>query len=516
MKKLSFLICLMSFAWGWAQESLLLPSHDSYKQEAIFRAENLPISFPASYREIPTRSAAWNDYQKPRQSWVGRKLYNEHLIAVSEGVLYLTIDPVFDFQYGTDLVDVSKQIYQNTRGFIIEGEIMKQLSFSTSYYENQSAFAQYLTDAYAARGEQKLVNGTYITEHAVIPNALRTKPFGNDGFDYGYSAAYVRWRQSKYFTLQLGALPEFEGYGKRSLLLSDFAPASTQFKVETEFAPKWKYSFQIGKGLNLLRRQYYTTVEAPFERKARSVHRLSYSPMPNLNITLFESGIWFKEDSIQSKSVPVEYYMPVPLLNTGIHGFEDGKVKNLLGVNIGYRLKEKYLFYGQLLTDDIKNKQYGVQIGARTQVNFGKHELSVLLEYNQTSKELYQANNRRFAYTSFNLPLAYALGNGTTEILTEVNYSYRNFYVQGFATMYKNSGFSNSLNNVFKTKGEGDVSLVYNTLLLSGELGYRFNAHTNLKGFIKASYRIDEQSGINAKIIQLGIRTALRNKHHNY
>ncbi|MDX1444747.1 hypothetical protein [Lishizhenia sp.] len=515
--RIRFLLLLMlTSCWSWGQESLLLPSHDFFKQEAIFRADKLPLSFPASYLEIPKRTNAWNEYQKARQSWLGRKLYNEHLFVISDGILYLTVDPIVDFQYGTDLADIPKEIYQNTRGFIVEGEILKQLSFSTSYYENQSAFAQYLTDAYSARGEQKLVNGAYITEHAVIPNALRTKPFGIDGFDYGYSASYVRWRQSKYLTLQLGSSPEFEGYGKRSLLLSDFAPASTQFKIETEFAPQWKYSFQIGKALNLLRRQFYTTVEAPFERKARSVHRLSYSPMSNLNITLFESGIWFKEDSLQSKNVPMEYYLPVPLLNTALHGFEDAKVKNLVGVNIGYRWKEKYLIYAQFLTDDFKNKQFGLQLGTRTHMSFGKHELSVLLEYNQTSEELYQANNRRLAYTSFNLPLAYSLGNSTTEILGEVSYFYRNFYIQGFATFYKNLGFSNSLNNVFETKGEDIASSLYSTWFLSGELGYRFNAHTNLRGFVKASYRIDEQSGINAKIIQLGIRTALRNKHHNY
>ncbi|SFT80155.1 hypothetical protein SAMN05216474_2407 [Lishizhenia tianjinensis] len=516
MKQLLSIALILTSVLLHAQKVLLLPTHAFYQQESIFKADNLPLSFPASYHEFSGGPELWKEEQKQRESWWGRKIYNEHLLEFQNEQLYLTLDPIVDVQLGQDRIAPERRLYQNTRGIIIEGEILNQLSFSTSYFENQSVFANYLTDAYAARGEQKLVNGNYITEHAVIPNALRTKPFGDGGFDYGYSSSYVRWRQSKYLTLQLGSSPEFEGYGKRSLLLSDFAPASTQFKVETEFASKWKYSFQVGKALNLWRRQFYTTVEAPFERKARSVHRLSYTPIPDLNITFFESGIWFKEDSVQSKSVPLEYYLPVPALNTAIHGFEDAKVKNVIGLNIGYRWKEKYVLYGQWVTDDVKNMQHGMQLGARAQFNYGKHQLHVLLEYNQTSDELYQAENRRLAYTSFNLPLAYSLGNGTREFLGELNYFYRNIYLSAFATYYKNAGFSNSLNQVFIPKGEEQSTNLYNTLFVSGELGYRFNAQTNLRAFVKASYRIDEQSGINAKIIQVGLQTALRNKHHNY
>lgn len=407
MKQLTFILLLIGCV-SFGQETLLLPSNENFTREAIFKSTQLPLSFPAAYGDLANGVNTLNTYQRQRNSWVGRKLYNEHLFTYSGSMLYLTIDPIIDFQVGRDLVVPERNLFQNTRGLVVEGEIAQGLSFSTSYYENQSVFAQYLTDAYAARGEQKLVNGNYITEHAVIPNALRTKPFGDGGFDYGYSASYVRWKQSKYFTFQLGSTPEFEGYGKRSLLLSDFAPASTQFRIEASLSDKWKYSYQIGRALNLLRRQFYTTVEAPFERKTRTVHRLSYTPIPNLNLTFFESGIWFKEDSVQSKSLPFEAYVPLPVLNTAIHGFEDAALKNLVGINIGYRFKENYLVYGQFITDDFKNKEYGVQLGARARFVLAKHELNLLVEYNQTSKNLYQANNRRLAYTSFNLPLAYA------------------------------------------------------------------------------------------------------------
>ena len=501
----------------FSQETILMPSSDFFKRESMMHGSNLPSSFPASYEIMPKGVEYFEKFQRDRNTWLGRKIYQEHFIQKKREDFYLTVDPVLDVSIGKDLVDENlSYIYQNTRGIQVDGEILNQLSFHTEYYENQSVFAGYLSDAYASRGEQKLKNGSYIKEHAVIPAGARTKPFGDNGYDYGFSAAYVRWKQSKYLQLQLGSSPEFIGYGKRSLLLSDFAPPSTQLKISSQFAEKWNYSFQIGKSVNFFRRKYFTTVEAPFERKGRSMHLLSYQPTKKINISFFQSGMWFSEDSVKSQSLPAEFYAPIPLLNPLVHGFEDDQVKHLIGVNFGVKLLKSYLLYGQIVTDDIKSNQYGIQFGARASYLFGKQQIDLLAEWNKTSNNLYQADNVRLAYSNANLPLAYALGNGTNEIVGEVSYAYRNFILTGFVSMYTNKGYANSLNGVFEEKSNADIETQHTSIFTRAELAYRFNAKTNLRVFASAIYRVDKQSGINAKIVQFGLKSGLRNKHHNY
>lgn len=75
---------------------------------------------------------------------VTETLFKKHLFEVKGQNYYLTISPVIDLAKGKDLSDTSeRKLFQNTRGFFIEGDLFKNFSFSTSFFENQSRFAQY-------------------------------------------------------------------------------------------------------------------------------------------------------------------------------------------------------------------------------------------------------------------------------------------------------------------------------------------------------------------------------------
>ena len=65
-----------------------------------------------------------------------KKLRTEDLLIVDEKDFYLTINPLINYAKGSDNLDSSLSI--NTRGISIKGNITKQLSFKTDFYENQA------------------------------------------------------------------------------------------------------------------------------------------------------------------------------------------------------------------------------------------------------------------------------------------------------------------------------------------------------------------------------------------
>ena len=57
---------------------------------------------------------------KDVESWAGRKLWNEHLVAVQGKDYWFTIDPVFDLQVGKDTEADFNTTFNNTRGLYVQ------------------------------------------------------------------------------------------------------------------------------------------------------------------------------------------------------------------------------------------------------------------------------------------------------------------------------------------------------------------------------------------------------------
>src|SRR6478672_4276398 len=82
---------------------------------------------------------------KKYSSWVGRKLFNEHLVEVNKEDFNIYLDFLPDFQVGRDR-EHGITTWLNTRGYQIGGNIGKTFSFYSSGFENQSRFNNYLTN----------------------------------------------------------------------------------------------------------------------------------------------------------------------------------------------------------------------------------------------------------------------------------------------------------------------------------------------------------------------------------
>lgn len=503
----------------WCQE-ILIPAAGNVKDKILFsktEKTNVGIGFfPVSYNEanyaLPTKNTTL--------SWVRRKIFAKHFLQKTGEKFFLAIDPLVNMSIGKDVSQENQDyLYQNTRGAQVFGQLKDKLSFYTAFYENQARFITYQSDYFIERGEFYPYKGTYIQNNAVIPNGGRTKPFKTNGFDYASAVSYVRLMPLKQLTFQLGNAPRFYGWGHRSLLLSDNSYNYTNLTVDWKITKRLVYTFVRGKQLNLIRKVHTNMVEAPYERKGIGIHYLSYQPIPSLTIGVFEATVYLRDEATSSQRVNPYFYQPLIGINTIANGEEISDLKNLIGLNLGWRFHSRHMIYIQAITDDLNHFEYGFQFGYRTGNTFGVENLRFQLEYNQASDRLYAANNQRMAYTHFNLPLAHTLGNGFKEVITRASYEWKKAFVELGAVYYQANQPIDDKSNLFQSK---QVIFPQNkTTVLNGNvtLGYLVNPATQLRIFVSANYRTsasDMGKSLNHGAVYFGLRSALNNQYFDF
>ena len=125
---------------GWSQNNFL-PTHHFFKDQLFSNQLQAPYNgggfFPVTEREyalIPAIIDSSSQYSPIKQT-----LFNKHLIELKSEDYFLTISPTFAFSMGQDVHDTSRQnLFQNTRGFIVEGDLLENISFSVGVYPDVS------------------------------------------------------------------------------------------------------------------------------------------------------------------------------------------------------------------------------------------------------------------------------------------------------------------------------------------------------------------------------------------
>lgn len=504
-------------------QQILTPIGSDFKDKVI-AANNDSTSlflgngfFPATYEEsgykLPVKDTT--------KGWIRRKLFHEHFIQIEHKDYFLAIDPVLNTSLGDDILQsTTERLFQNTRGVQAFGEILNKVSFYTVFYENQARFAGFQSEYFQDRGEQRLnSDGIYNTTNATIPGGGRTKPFKQTGFDYSSSAAFIRYQPFQQLALQFGNTPQFIGWGHRSFLLSDNSFNFSNLKIDWKITPKLNYTVIRGKQLNLFRRAVTNQVEPPFERKNFGLHYLTFKPTKNISLGLFEATMYLRDEAVNSQSVDPMFYQPLIGVNTIAFGGETPNLKNIIGINFGWRLFKKQLIYGQFVTDNFKTLEYGAQLGWRSIDLFKVKNLFIQAELNIATNRLFSAENRRLSYTHFNLPLAHTLGNGFEEIIFRAGYEWKKIYLNVKSVNYRADQSMADKSLLFESNTE---AVDFNESIVSFnsvELGYVFNHATLLSIFAKAIYRMSStvQSGeLNNGIIQFGLRTGLTNQYMDF
>lgn len=467
------------------------------------QAENSHTAIkPFLYTEVAKfvdLDAEKNKLIKPKNTWFGRKLLNEHMAFVKGNDFWFTVDPMVDLQLGKDSYN-GLNTYNNTRAIAINGAIGKNLSFSTNFYESQGRFATYFNE-YANSIKPDGGNP------AIIPGRGIAKEFNSDAYDYPVAEAYISYTPSKYFNFQFGNGKNFIGDGYRSLFLSDVASPYPFFKINTSF---WKIKYtNLFMTMQDVRPEL--TEDGAYKQKYIATHYLSWNATKKLNIGLFETVIW---DDVNNRGFDVNYLNPL-IFYTAVEFATGSRAGNsLLGLSLKYKLKN-ISFYSQLLLDEFRiseitggngwwaNKN-GIQIGAKYYNAFTIENLFLQAEFNSVRPFTYSHDELNYNYGHNNQPLAHLWGSNFNEFIGIAQYAKDRWFANSKIVFGKKGFDFNSSTDSYSYGGDiyrdnddraydygNEIGQGNTATIFIGELqvGYLVNPATNLKLFGGITYR---------------------------
>lgn len=441
-------------------------------------------------------------------------LFQKHLLEIHKKDVHIGMDLLLNLQYGRNysenIVESPSRISTNTRGFRIVGNIGKNVSFETRFYENQFFYANYYD--------------SLVDRRDVAPGYGRVKAFKTDGWDVGASAGTVSFKASDLINVKFGHDHLFIGHGYRSLLLSDYASnyPFLQFNIRSK-NQKWQYMSTYAWMQSLTRSETVVSTEALFKRKNANFHYLSYKPTPSIELGLFEGTIYKRfDDSLGFVAPNASFYNPIIGVNTLLNGLQ-GTNNALVGLSFSY-LHRAFEVYSQLALDDIDRVSF--QVGGKWFNPLGLDRNWILMEVNSVPEYMYSHNSDNLlqSYSHMNQELAHPIGASFTELTVLYHF-------------YKNRWFANAQFNFSKRKRGSIRQLGENILRASDDIligtsivqdvltyywklegGYNFNIKTRLQLFGQVSQRtlINLQNSArnqNDFFFTFGIRCNLNNTY---
>lgn len=427
------------------------------------------ISYDYTY--VPPFRTSYNKFEKI--------LTQKSLIELKHDSLYLTIDPLFNFE-STTKNDVGEKYSRNTRGIWVRGSIGKNFSFESSFLENQISTPAYLND--------------FVKYYKVFPGMGRTKTFKKTGYDYAMASGYFSYSPIKKLNIQFGHGKLFIGNGYRSLLLSDNAFNFVHSKITYQYK-KLQYTWAIASLIEIRNPQLFLFAEPLLRKKNASFQYLSYKPNKIFEIGLFQGIIYYNNSDKFNWSA----LNPVILSQSVQFGLAN-KNNVLIGTNFSLKATKSILLYAQYMCDDFStnrlnfNNKTGYQLGTYYRNVAAINNLNLRLEYNSVRPFAYQHNVATQSYSHYNQSLAHPLNANFKELVFITDYNYSNLILRlkiisakvGVDSLNFNAGniIINSTNTNIKNANYSDVKTLRGNLkaLLAQDfsIGYLINPTTNL------------------------------------
>ena len=458
-----------------------------------------------------------------KKTWLGRKIFDEHLFPIVGPDYWITIDPVVDVRLGKDNL-TTDYVFQNTRAIRVEGALGQKFSFSSTIAENYARFPAFF-NRYA-----------WNTYPAIVPGYGLNKSEDLKYIDYPYADGYIAYKPGKFFFFELGHGKHFIGEGYHSLLLSDNATNYPYFKVEATF---WHVKYTtMWTAYQDLRPEYEQ--DGVYKKKFSAIHYISWNATKKLNLGFFESVIWYNANR---RGFDVNFLNPLIFFKTAEYEAGSNASNTVVGLTARYKLPHKIDIYGQFVLDEMTvdkffgekgywGNKFGYQIGVKYHDAFKVPNLFMRLEYNQVRPYTY-AHGTITNYAHNYQALAHPWGANFKEALFEIQYRKKRLFAHNtFIIGQKGFDYPNNPvaygGDVFQyIRPEDKSNEVYllqgnlgKILLNQFEAGYILNPATNLKvfgGFIYRKTSIDQEiktvKNETDKYIYFGIKTHLWNDH---
>jgi hypothetical protein len=395
----------------------------------------------------------WHIAKKPVLKYLYRA--KPDLFHVDEPAFNLHLNPVIYWNVGYDDLTTSTPL-TNTRGVELRGSIDGKVGFYSFLGENQIFFPEYVN--------------RYIDTFDVVPHEGFWKVFRDDGTDFFTARGYITFNATKHINIQFGHDRHFVGNGYRSLILSDFTPAYLFLKINTRV---WKINYtnifaSLVSDIEVV--SSGTGGSRAFNKKNMALHHLSIDIGKKVNVGLFESVIFARQDSLGNNTFDISYLNPI-IFYRAIEQ-QNGSPDNVtLGIDAKWHVIPGIMAYGQFIFDEFLleelqqsrgwwGNKFGFQIGAEWVDVLGLNNLDVQFETNWVRPYTYSHNTNFGSYSHFRQPLAHPLGANFKEYISVIRYQPLprfNFHFKGF---FINTGRDNSgLNfgsNIFKDNSTRD------------------------------------------------------------
>ena len=465
----------------------------------------------------------------PKESWFGRKFFNEHMFIVQDKDFWLTLNPGANLQLGKDNSDL-KYTYNNTRAAILKGGIGSQFNFSSVIYESQGRFADYIN--------QYISDNRPVFSNGLVPGRGKAKSFNGDGYDYPVATGYMSYTPNQFFNFQFGHGKNFIGDGYRSMFLSDVSAPSPYFKITSTF---WKIRYtNLWLFMDDVRPS--AQVNGASARKFVVMHHLSYNINEKLNVSLFESVI---SDNESKNGLNINFVNPIIFFRPLEFQRGESAGNALLGFSTKYKFSKNVVVYNQFLLDELNLKsaskgswtnKFGFQFGAKYYNAFGIENLHLQTELNIVRPFTYSHSNPILNYAHFNQPLAHPWGANFWEFITIARYKKDRWYgdakfiigkkgfdIEGDPISYGGNlyiDYNNRGSDINQTLAQGNKTSIF-----IGDLraGYLINPATNLKLFLNLTYRKFTPSIVTPNFgpstttwFNLGFRTDLFNWYFDF
>ncbi len=329
--------------------------------------------------------------------------YRAAFFAVDEEDFKLVINPVFYFQYGNES-DVSEDKYINSRGIELRGLLEEKIGFYMFLTDNQMVPLNYVKDV--------------IERDQAVPAEGFYKLFKNNGVDYYSGRGYFTFHATKRIGVQFGYDRNFIGNGYRSLILSDHSNSYGFLKINTKI---WKLQYQ-NLYTELTGQHVRWSLDTLRPKKFAVIHHLSCNLFKNLNIGLFESVVFSRNDAFELQYLnPMIFYRAIEQ-NLG------SPDNALLGLDYKFNFLKHFSLYGQIVLDELNfgeftsnpgwwGNKFGIQTGLKYIDMLGVSNLDGQVEFNIVRPYTYTFGNVYANYTNYNQPLAHPLGANFKEII---------------------------------------------------------------------------------------------------
>lgn len=502
-------------------------------------SNNHTASKPYSYEEVAKYydfESVNQAYLKQKESWFGRKMWNENLVAIQGENYWFTVNAVLDLRIGKDTESKSSNTFVNTRGVKVDGALGEQLTFSTSIFESQGRFADYYNN-YAESIKPSGGNP------AIIPGIGIAKRFKEDAYDFPLAEANIKYTPNKFIDLQLGYGRNFLGDGYRSLLQGDGTSPYPFFKINTTF---WKIKY-TNTYMWLKDVRDLATVDGTYATKYMASHYLSWNVTKRFNLGFFENVVW---TDTNERGFDFNFVNPLIFYRAVEFGSSSKTGNALLALTSKYKWNNQINVYGQFLIDefaigDVKERnqswrnKFAYQVGVKYYDAFQVKNLMLQLEYNQVRPYVYSHSNPLTNYGHNNQSMGHNWGGNFREFIAIARY-YKGRYFADAKLIYGQRGFD------FKDGTDnfnygGNIYLDYdddrpfdigvnvaqgnktNVMIADLQVGYLVNPAANLKVFGNVLFRNFDPSAETATTISsnttwfsIGLRSDLFNWYFDY